>query len=288
MQAELAHTRRALDLMSTWVDAFASRLSPPEQVPVAGRGFKWRHAEETPEVLQVAKAARMVAALRAALLLAESGYTTEAGTLLRTAADFADEITFLGEPKVTGQRTKAYERFVDQAFMAIPTSLGEWTEWQRERYVGREEVVKANVRLAEMAGQDGEVLRNSSRWLSHGYDRYVHGSYDSAMELYDGRSRTFKTAGVDSPRLITSALTAVAWKTGDGLMALEFMGVHEGAGRAVPCDPAHAPNVSNRVGWPESAMTRWALPNVFGFKLREQHAWPGPRGASRVAPDPRR
>ena len=29
-----------------------------------------------------------------------------------------------------------------------------------------------------------------------------------------------------------------------------------------------------------------ALANVFGFKLREQHVWPGPRGASRVAPDP--
>ena len=31
-----------------------------------------------------------------------------------------------------------------------------------------------------------------------------------------------------------------------------------------------------------------ALANVFGFKLRAQDAWPGPRGASRVAPDPRR
>ena len=39
---------------------------------------------------------------------------------------------------------------------------------------------------------------------------------------------------------------------------------------------------------PADAAESVALHNVFGFKLREQHAWPGPRGASRVAPDPRR
>ena len=39
---------------------------------------------------------------------------------------------------------------------------------------------------------------------------------------------------------------------------------------------------------PADAAESAALHNVFGFKLREQHAWPGPRGASRVAPDPRR
>ena len=219
-------TRQALDLMPTWVDDFARRLPPPEQVPVDGRGFRWRHAENTAEVLQVAKAARMVAALRAALVLADSGYTTECGSLLRTACDFSNEIIFLGELNLPDSSpTSAHKKFIEQGFQPTPKSFEEWMEWKREHYVSRGEVLKASLRIANKTLHSGEVLRDLLTQISHTYDQYVHGSYETAMELYTERTNGFMTTGVESEsaHLIRSMLRAVAGTTNEGIMALEFM-----------------------------------------------------------------
>ena len=217
--------------MPVWVDAFARHLPPPKRVLVDGRGFQWRHAENTAEVLQVAKAARMVAALRAALVLADSGYTTECGSLLRTACDFHDEIFFLGEPKLPDSSvTSAHTRFIEQAFQPIPKSEEEWTERKHEYYVGRGEVLKAILRIAEKTGHDGGCLREASNRRSRIYDKFVHGSYESAMELYTERTNGFMTTGVESEsaHLIASMLGAVAGTTNEGIMALEFMAYTRG------------------------------------------------------------
>lgn len=230
MIIDIEPTRNALARMSGWVDDFGRRLPEPDRRYLDRKRFIWRHAETTVEVLQVAKAARMVAALRGALALAEARLTTECGSLLRTASDFADEILFLCEPALTGKTTTALRKFVEQAFTSIPTSLDEWMEWERERYVGRGEVLKALGRMAQQSGQDGELLRAAASWLSHGFDKYVHGSYDSAMELYDGGTRRSMTGGVESERLINGSLTSIAWNTQDGLAALELMSFTRGPG----------------------------------------------------------
>ena len=228
----IENTRQALDQIPTWVDNFARRLPRPERVPVDGRGFQWRHAENTAEVLQVAKAARMVAALRAALVLADSGYTTECGSLLRTACDFSDEIIFLCEPNLTGSSpTTAHTDFIKQGFQPIPKSPEEWMERKKEHYVRRGEVLKASLRIANMTEYDGEFFRGLLTQISHTYDKYVHGNYETAMELYTERTNGFMTTGVESElaHLIRSMLGAVAGTTNKGIEALEFMSLTRGS-----------------------------------------------------------
>lgn len=230
MIIDIGPTRNLLENMSGWVDDLARRLPEPERQFFDEKRFIWRHAQASVEVLQVAKAVRLVTALRGALTLADAKLTTECGSLLRTASDFADEIMFLCEPELTGKTTTALRKFVEQAFASIPTSLDEWREWERDRYVGRGAVYKALGRMAERTGQDGDLLRTTASWLIHGYDKYVHGSYDSAMELYHGGSRRFTTEATESERLINGSLRAVAWKTHDGVAAFELMSFTRGPG----------------------------------------------------------
>ncbi len=55
--------------------------------------------------------------------------------------------------------------------------------------------MKADLRLAESAKLDGEKLRNYHRFLNMVYDAYVHGSYETTMELYDPVTGGFMTSG---------------------------------------------------------------------------------------------
>jgi hypothetical protein len=188
-----------------------------------GATFRWRFRDETGASLQVGKAVRATSALRSALLLADSGYTTEAASLLRIASDFGQEIVAIGEGLLEGRLTTDQQRFVDEYFAPMARTPEELEARGKEYYVCRERLFAAHQRVAEKAQAPVDLLRRVTRFLNYGFDKYVHGSYDSAMELFDGQTGAFMLRGHRSERHRCAMLVSISGKVYQVLLALGFM-----------------------------------------------------------------
>ena len=215
-------TRSILDRAEDWVQQFGKTLRSPSQVPVLN-SFRWEHPDKDAGSAQVAKAVRAISGLRAALHLADSGYTVEAGTLLRTVADFTAEIEYLGEALIEGRLTADQQKFVEQHFAPFPEDPDELAAREREYYIGRKDVAKASRRLFEKWGGKPEEYDKIAAYLHKGYDSFVHGANESAMQLFTGRTRTFMLRGHESQRHICMTKVAVAGKLKAFLNALRLM-----------------------------------------------------------------
>lgn len=216
--------RSVLDRMDGWIDALAQALPAPMRVPVRD-SFRWEHEDKTPEVAQVAKAVRAASGLRAALHLADRGYTVECGTVLRTVADFSAEILYMGEALLEGRLTPDQERFVRQHFAPLPLDPDDLAAREREAYVGRKDIGRAHRRIQEKFGAPADAMAKIEGYLNKGYDSYVHGSNESAMELYDAKRNSFMLHGHLSPRFVCLAKVSVAGKLQEFLNAIRFMAI---------------------------------------------------------------
>lgn len=215
-------TRSVIDRLDGWIAEITAPHLPLRREP-DGASFRWRFQEETAETLQLGKSVRAVTAIRAALLLADNGYTTEAGSLLRTVSDFCHEIIAIGEGLVEGRLTTQQQRFVHEYFAPMARTPEELEARGKEYYVSREQLFAAHQRLAEKAKGPVDLPRRITRFLNYGYDKYVHGSYDSAMELFNGGTPQFMLRGHASDRHRCAMLTAVTGKLYELLVALGIM-----------------------------------------------------------------
>jgi hypothetical protein len=110
-------------------------------------------------------------------------------------ADWANEIMSLSEGWKSGKLTANQERFVKQYFEPLAKDPEEFNNQQRERFVTRDEMLGGYTRWVTEGKGNPDRLRKLARYLSEGYDKYVHGGYITAMELYDGISNTFMLRG---------------------------------------------------------------------------------------------
>ena len=218
-------TRNLIERLPEWVDELASILPEPVRVPVDSYGFRWKYPEQSAEVVQTAKAVRMVSGIRAAITLADMGFTTECGTLLRTVSDCASEIHFLAEGLLAGGLNAAQQKFVDQYFVPFPEDPDELAAREREYYVGRKDILSALRRFGDRFGGGGDDLVKISTFLNKGYDSYVHSSFTSAMELYSGLTKSFMLSGNESVRSQCVAKVSVAGKLYEVIVALELMAI---------------------------------------------------------------
>lgn len=216
-------TRALIDSLDVWLQRLAQPVLPAVRVSHPDGDFHWEFSEPSAFALLVSKAVRMVSGIRAALLLANTGFVTESASMLRMVSDFASEINAVGEGLLRGEFTSTQKQFIDQFFAPIPKSTAEFEAQEKQRYVNREELMKALVRLANDASQDGERYRDIKRNLNRGYDAFVHGSYATAMELYHGGRNEFLTRGHDWPRRLCVARVSVAGKLHEVVSALEFI-----------------------------------------------------------------
>lgn len=190
-------------------------------VPVPTLGLRWEHEEKTLEVAQVAKAVRLMATLRGALALADMRLTTEACSLLRLAGDLSMEILFVCEG-IKGPMTEDHRLFLEQFFASPPMSP---EELERVRWVGRPAVARALARLFGPTGVNVEDDAKKRAYLAAIYDRYVHGKYATAMELFSGETMNFMLGGSDDPGHVHEVKIAVAGKTVEAIQALQMMAV---------------------------------------------------------------
>lgn len=191
-------TRSTMERLDDWLMELAAPLLPLKQRPLKLEhisGFVYEFREKSERALLIGKAVRMVSGIRAAMLLADHGYISECGTILRTVADFADEIICICDGIKSGQRTAAHKAFVEQYFTELPKTPDEFDSRPRVNFVTREKLLTAYQRYAIENKLDATRIRKVTRFVPSMYDKFVHGGYLTAMELYDPRSRTFMLRG---------------------------------------------------------------------------------------------
>jgi hypothetical protein len=228
-QTDFAVTRRVLAGLDEWLTELAAPLVPLKAVPagpLGSGGFRWAFREETERALVIGKSVRMISGIRAAFILVDLGYITECGTILRTVSDFAAEIFSICEGVRSGKPTQNQKLFVEQYFKPIPEDRDEYDAQKREQFVTRDKLLTAHYRLAaEMKGGDPERVRRVLRYLAHMYDKYVHGAYITAMELYDRSTWRFMVGGHESLEYRSECKRAAASKLHESLSSLDMVAI---------------------------------------------------------------
>jgi hypothetical protein len=188
--------RDLVETLGVWVNQLARPLMPPRMVAEAD-AIRLEFREHIPHTVMIGKAVRAVSGIiRAALILADLGYVTECAALLRIVSDFCTEVTAIGEALNSGSDLPiAVQTFIEQYFARKARTPQEFAEQERCRYVSREELMKAEVRMAQRVNVDGEQVRAIRRFVNMTYDAYVHGAYETTMELCDPMTGTFMFGG---------------------------------------------------------------------------------------------
>lgn len=223
MATDLNFARDLIDKLNGWVDKLAAPLMPPRAIVEGPELIRLELREHIPHTVMIGKCVRAVSGIHAALALADLGYVVECAALLRMVSDFCMEITAIGEAlNRGGALPRAVQIFVDQYFAPKLRTPEEFAAAERTHYVSREELMKAGIRLAENANVDGEQLRTFHRFINMTYDAYVHGAYETTMELCDTDTCRFMMNGHLSPSKRQEFVEAVFLKLHEVVRALEF------------------------------------------------------------------
>jgi hypothetical protein len=104
--------------------------------------------------------------------------------------------------------------------MKLPKNPDEYAAQPRVQFVSRDQLFGALYRWAEMNELDATRARQVTRFVANMYDKFVHGSYLTAMELYDPRSWTFMLRGHEDPTKKREYQRATASKVHTAVTAL--------------------------------------------------------------------
>ena len=157
-----------IERLDGWVNELTVPLMPPRKVPEGDDCLRLEFRQHIPHAVMVGKLVRAVSGLRGAFFLAEAGYVAECAALLRMVSDFCTEVSAIGEElNRGGELPRAVRDFVNQYFTPKARTPEEYASTERTRYVSREQLMKAEVRLAEGTPVDGERLRTVHRFPQH-------------------------------------------------------------------------------------------------------------------------
>lgn len=219
---DIALTRRLIDQLDHWVNELARPLLPVRREVEADGSSRPVFREHTPRTVMVGKLIRASSGIKAALLLADEGFLAECAALLRMVSDFCIEVTAIAGSLLKGEPPIAVRTFVEQYFVPKARTPEELAARERTFYVSREELMKVEARLSEGTEVNGEHLRTVRRFLNMGFDAYVHGAYETTMELYNPRTGRFMMAGHESSDKRRNFVEAVAGKLHEVVFAIEL------------------------------------------------------------------
>ena len=215
--------RELIERLDGWANELAVPLMPPRVVSEGDDRHRLEFRQHNPHAVMVGKLIRAVSGLHGALFLAEAGYVAECGALLRTVSDFCTEVSAIGEAlNRGGEPPHAVRNFVNQYFTPKARTPEEYAAKESTRYVSRKELMKAEVRLAEGTTVDGERLRIFRQFINMTYDAYVHGSYETTMELCNPSTGVFAMRGHPEASKRQEFVEAVFLKMHGVVVAVEF------------------------------------------------------------------
>ncbi|MBY0504799.1 MAG: hypothetical protein K2X03_12870 [Bryobacteraceae bacterium] len=228
-----AHFEQLQNDMTAWVGALAKPFTPPKEVPVGDDGYNLEFWDKRSETVMLGKLVRAMSGMNAAVHLAEIGYVTECGALLRVVSDLCDEISTIGLAihKVDQGETMnpEVEAFVSQYFKPMAKSPDEFANQAKVRYVSRERLLVAKVNMSPpVPGIDSDMFLKLARFQNKTYDCYVHGYFESTMELWNPKSNTFELTGRTDAYSIEGFIEAAMLKFHGLVTAIEITAHHTG------------------------------------------------------------
>jgi hypothetical protein len=228
MPNDFPFTRRMLVAIEEWFIPLVQPF-PIKQTRVKAVGekdFYWDFEEHSVKTVMLGKAVRIITGLRAAMILADRGYITECGTILRTIDDGVAEIVFL----IQGNKkpSEEYQKFIRQYFEWMPENPNELTSKKSEGFVKRREILSGIVEEMKGVEKNTDKVRKTMTFIAYGYDKYVHHGYRTSMELYSGKTKQFMLRGHDGPaeRDLCKRMVASRLHSSFGALAriAEFLG----------------------------------------------------------------
>ena len=215
-----------LNRLDSWVNALAAHLDPPRRLPESDGSFRLEFTQQSPHVMMIGKLVRAVSGLHGALVLAKAGYITECAVVLRTVSDFCTEIETIGWYVAKDERLPgAVQEFVKQYFLPRARTPEEFAAATRMRYVSREALMKAYKAFAENVEAESvntEQLDLSHRFVNMSYDAYVHGAYETTLELWNDQRGTFMMRSHASAAKHDEFIEAVFMKMHEVVVATEL------------------------------------------------------------------
>ena len=223
MATDFSFARNLIDKLDGWVNKLAAPLMPPRRGGEEPDMIRLELREQIPHTVMIGKCVRAVSGIHGALVLADLGYVAECGALLRIVSDFCTEIIAISSAlNRGGDLPRAVQTSVKQYFTPIPQTPEQLKAADRACYVSRETLIKEVGRfLAESANVDSEQSLPVSRFLNMVYDKYVHGAYETTMELCDPDTGRFMMCGHLSPSKRQEFAEAVFLKLHEVVVAIE-------------------------------------------------------------------
>ena len=190
----------AIETLEEATERFVAELGPANWVGPRDSGH-FRFARRDPQVIQVLRCVRVASSLWACMTLLESGFVTEIGVLLRTVHEFLEDIGFM-HSALQGDPSPYQIEFVESFFVATPTTVEGLQSEPRRSRVARQRVRASQARA--LSPDDPHRMVQISRVIEGVFGGFVHGSYASIMDMYEGGTNVFRLRGMlGTPRIDT-------------------------------------------------------------------------------------
>ena len=220
---DLTYTYSILGHLDGWVEELARPIVPPRRIDVGDNYFRLEFQQHLPHTVMIGKLVRAASGIGAAFSLSESGYVVESGAVLRIVSDFCAEVGAIGGAlNRGGELPKPVTDFVDQYFTPKQRTPEEYAVAERVRYVSREDLMKSDIVAVVGSGIDVERVRSLRRFLNMGGDAYVHGAYETTMELCEPRTGRFFLGGHPDSETRRTHLEFAALKLHEVVVAVEL------------------------------------------------------------------
>ena len=119
----------------------------------------------------------------------------------------------------------AVQDFVEEYFLPRARTPEEFEAAGRKRYVSREKLVKEYKKFAESVDAESvnaQQLDLNHRFVNMAYDAYVHGSYETTLELWNDQRGTFMMRSHSSAAKRDEFIEAVFMKMYEVVVATEL------------------------------------------------------------------
>jgi len=188
-----------LTLLEESFHALERRIESP-QLRQLGFGAAYRYPTQSIKAAVIQKLARVISGLNACMVLLEKGLVQELGALQRMLDEFCEDLTFLCQPLIGGERTTLHDLYLQHFYQEEIDSHGNpFLSKQKRPQIPREKIQAANARTAVLNPSDAQELTRS---LNKAYGGYVHGASPHIMEMYGGVPPRFHVSGMlDTPRI---------------------------------------------------------------------------------------
>ena len=215
--------QEVLDKLDEWANQLVGPALPLRATLEGDDVIRLEFRQQIPESVMIGKLVRAVSGLRGALVLAETGHIAECAAVLRVVSDLCTEISAIGFAlDRDGELPPAVMDFVAQYFKPRARTPDEFASAERTRYVTREALMKVHKALAQNHPVDADLLDRSHRFVNMAYDAYVHGAYETTMELWNPRTGSFEMRGHSSHAKREEFVDAVFLKMHEVVVATEL------------------------------------------------------------------